>query len=167
MQRATLHLREARSSLSLLPSLAADPINTSDPPFYTLSDEVLSSLDNEIASESIQCKKDWFNYNGGDATGTVDRQSYKKPLFFDIALNYVELDMDRLQERAGKAVTTIPAKVVSPVPQRALSGIGQPEIKSTVSRAKVEEIDRPMTPEPTTPAKGGLGSLLGGWWGRK
>ncbi|KAF7796589.1 hypothetical protein EIP86_007770 [Pleurotus ostreatoroseus] len=167
LQRASLHLREARSSLSLLPSLSTDPINTLDPSFYGLSEDLLTSLDEEVAAESLQCKKDWFNYNGGDATGTVDRQTYKKLLFFDIALNYVELDMDKLQERAGKTVAATSAKVVAPVPQRAQPGVVQPEIKSIVSRAKVEEIDRPMTPEPTAPAKGGLGSLLGGWWGRK
>ncbi|KAF7795056.1 hypothetical protein EIP86_006200 [Pleurotus ostreatoroseus] len=167
LQRASLHLREARSSLSLLPSLSTDPINTFDPSFYGLSEDLLTSLDEEVAAESLQCKKDWFNYNGGDVTGTVDRQTYKKPLFFDIALNYVELDMDKLLERAGKTVAATSAKVVAPVLQRAQSGIVQPEIKSMVTRAKIEEIDRPMTPEPTALAKGGLGSLLGGWWGRK
>ena len=96
LQRASLHLREARSSLSLLPSLSTDPINTFDPSFYGLSEDLLTSFGEEVATESLHCKKDWFNYNGGDATGTIDRQTYKKPLFFDIALNYVEMDMDKL-----------------------------------------------------------------------
>ena len=34
------------------------------------------------------------------------------------------------------------------------------------SKPKKEEIERTATPEPA-PARGGLGSLLGGWWGRK
>ena len=37
---------------------------------------------------------------------------------------------------------------------------------SLADKAKKEEIERPATPEPA-PARGGLGSLLGGWWGRK
>ena len=168
MQRAYLHLREARSSVSLLSSADSDPINISDPPFYTLTEDSFTALDEELAAEGLQSKKDWFNYNGGDATGTVDRKTYKKPLFFDIALNYVELDMDRLQERAGKTVGKAAPNVVAPQPQRAPSGSATETAKSVVSRAKIEEIARPMTPEPNAePAKGGLGSLLGGWWGRK
>ncbi|THG94787.1 hypothetical protein EW026_g6749 [Hermanssonia centrifuga] len=169
MQHASLHLRETNSSLSLLPS-SADAISASEPAFYVLDPESLAALEEELATESLQCKKDWFNYNGGDVTGTVDRKTHKKPLFFDIALNYVELDMERLQERAGKKA--IPAqKLVAPQPQRGPSStvprqVEQEKTKNPTSRAKVEEIIRPMTPEPSAAAKG-LGGLLGGWWGRK
>ena len=58
----------------------------------------------EVDASSSQCKKDWLSFNGGDVTGKTDRSSYKKPLFFDIALNYAELNMDKLQERAGKTI---------------------------------------------------------------
>lgn len=86
--------------------------------------------------------------------------------------------MDRLQERAGRQVGHPPVVVASPVPQRVGGSGGGGEkrleekpvvVKSVVSRAKAEEIERPMTPEPTPvpAAKGGLSSLLGGWWGRK
>lgn len=166
IQHATIHIREAQSSLSLLPSPSEDPISTSELPFYKLEAESISELQAELDAEGLQYKKDWFTYNGGDATGKVDRQSYKKPLFFDIALNYVELDMDRLQTRAGKKVTAPTPAVVSPQPQRAPAA--STDTKSATSRAKVEEIVRPMTPEPSAePTKGGLSSLLGGWWGRK
>ena len=164
MQHASIHIRESQSALPLLPSPDEDPISTSELPFYSLTSASLTELQEEVDADSLQCKKDWFSYNGGDAMGKVDRASYKKPLFFDIALNYVELDMDRLQERAGKKIAH-PATVASPQPQKA---VAQPEPKSVTSRAKVEEITRPMTPEPSTePTKGGLSSLLGGWWGRK
>ena len=102
MQHAFIHLREARSAQALLPSLEDDPISSSDPIFYELSSEAIPALEQELNDESLKCKKDWFTYNGGDATGEVERQSYKKPLFFDIALNYAELNMERLQERAGE-----------------------------------------------------------------
>lgn len=172
-QHASLHIREARTSLSLLPSSSPsdDPISSSGLPFYALDTTSIDGLESTLDNESAQYKKDWFGYNGGDATGTVDRKTHKKPLFFDIALNYVELNMDRLQERAGKQHVTHAAVVVAPTPQRPGSGVPQrvPEqAKSVTSRAKVEDIVRPMTPEPeAAPAKGGLSTLLGGWWGRK
>lgn len=167
IQRGTIHIRESQSALGLLPSPSEDPISTSELPFYTLESSSLTELQEQLDAEGLQCKKDWFSYNGGDATGKADRSTYKKPLFFDIALNYVELDMARLQERAGRKLAAAgAASVAAPVPQRASSGAT--EIKSAASRAKVEEIQRPMTPEPSAaPAKGGLSSLLGGWWGRK
>ena len=178
MQHASIHLRECLSSQSLLPSPSDDPISSSNLNFYDLHQDDITTLEQELSSESLQCKKDWFTYNGGDATNSVDRKTYKKPLFFDIALNYVELDMDRLQERAGRQVAHPPSIVASPVPQRVGGAGGAGEkgleekpvvVKSVVSRAKAEEIERPMTPEPTPvpAAKGGLSSLLGGWWGRK
>ncbi|KAI0089848.1 hypothetical protein BDY19DRAFT_941100 [Irpex rosettiformis] len=75
--------------------------------------------------------------------------------------------MERLQERAGKSVVHPPVAVASPVPQRVTNDKTIPEkaaVKSGVSRVKVEEIERPMTPEPTpaSVAKGGLSSLLDG-----
>ncbi|KAI0706202.1 hypothetical protein BC835DRAFT_1302556 [Cytidiella melzeri] len=158
MQHASIHLREARSAQSLLPSPSDDPISSS---FYSLSPSAIPSLEAELDGESLKCKKDWFTYNGGNTTAG---EPFKKPLFFDIALNYAELNMERLQERAGKQPTT----VVAPQPQRATGEKSIAEVKSVTSRAKVEEIARPMTPEPSAAAaKGGLSTLLGGWWGRK
>lgn len=170
MQHAAIHLRESRSALELLPSPTDDPINTLEPLFHTLTTLELKSLEDDLDAESTKCKTEWFMHNGGDASGTVDRRTYKKPLFFDIALNYVELNMERLQERAGRQVEPTASGVVAPQPQRSLETIVSEteKAKSVVSRAKVEEIERPLTPEPTaTTAKGGLSSLLGGWWGRK
>lgn len=166
VQRATIHIRELQSALSLLPSPSEDPISTSVLPFYALESNSITQLQEQVDAESSKCKKDWLSYNGGDATGTIGKSTYKKPLFFDIALNYVELNMDSLTERVGKKVAASAPTIVAPVPQRAPSGTT--EMKSVASRAKVEEIQRPMTPEPSAaPAKGGLSSLLGGWWGRK
>ena len=160
IQHATIHIREAQSSLSLLPSPSEDPISTSELPFYKLEAESISELQAELDAEGLQYKKDWFTYNGGDSTGKVDRQSYKKPLFFDIAVNYISLDIDRLQERAGKAPAPAAVPVAAPAPQVV-------EKKTQVQKAKVEEIERVATPEPTPQARGGLGSLIGGWWGRR
>jgi signal recognition particle subunit SRP68 len=157
IQRSNIHLREARSVRS---TLDTDPLVNGDPAFFPLASEDFDRLDKELAEEGNRLKNDWFAYNGGSLT--ADNKEYKKPLFFDIALNYVQLDVDHLQERAGKKLQ--PA-VQAPVPVHAAEEV--PVDKRPVAKAKVEEILRPATPEPTAAAQGGLSSLLGGWWGRR
>ncbi|CAL1697046.1 unnamed protein product [Somion occarium] len=170
MQHGSLHLREAQSTLTLLLSEDADPISTLEPLFYPLTIDDITHLEEELSSDSLQCKKDWFAFNGG-ATTAEGVKPHKKPLFFDIALNYVQLDMERLQGRAGKQVET-PTVAASAAPAAFVASKqaqAQPESerKNLVTKAKVEEIQRPETPEPSGPAKAGLSSLLGGWWGRR
>ena len=80
-------------------------------------------------------------------------------MFFNIALNYVELDMDRLSQRAGKQPAPSPAIPVAPKKQEAVLE------KKAVPKAKAEQV-RLLSPEPQAPSRGGLSSLLGGWWGR-
>ncbi len=159
-QHASIHLREARSLLA--PTVDTDPINDGSPAFYPLVLSDLDKVENELALDSKSFKTDWFAYNGG----TLDPESsktHKKPLFFDIALNYISLDMDRLQERAGKVVekpAAVQLPIAAPVPQPA-------EKKTQATKTKAEEIERPATPESSAQARGGLSSLLGGWWGRR
>ena len=141
VQHATLHVRETRSVLGSLARITT-PADTS----YPLALGVVEVLDSTLSTTGIDMKNEWFAYNGGTLEG--DPKTYKKPLFFDIGLNYVQLDMERLLERAGKA----PATTVKE----------EREVKS-----RLEEVVRAETPEPAAPGKGGLGSLLGGWWGRK
>lgn len=159
IQRSQLHLREARSIIST--ALEGNPELAPATSFYPLQNADCDTLDEEIARVSSELKRDWFTFNGGSPT--PDNESYKKPLFFDIALNYVELDMDRLQQRAGKEPPpTTPISVVQPQPQPPQ---GQ---KALTAKAKVEEIARLATPEPQAEiSRGGLSGLLGGWWGRK
>ncbi|TFY69211.1 hypothetical protein EVJ58_g542 [Rhodofomes roseus] len=148
-QHASIHLRSARSTLSILADSDSDPIT-----FYPLLEEDVDKLDQEVAEDSTEYKRDWFAYNGGSIDEEA-RKTHKKPLFFDIALNYVQLDMDRLQERAGKVVEKAPQAAAAPV------------IEKKVTARAMEEVERASTPEPSTTSKGGLGGLLGGWWGRK
>jgi signal recognition particle subunit SRP68 len=157
IQRSNIHLREARSVRS---TVDVDPIVNGDPAFFPLANEHFDQLDKELAEEGNRMKNDWFAYNGGSLT--ADNKEYKKPLFFDIALNYVQVDVARLQERAGKKPQP---PVHAPAPVHAAEEV--PVDKRPVAKAKVEEIEQPATPEPTAPAQGGLGSLLGGWWGRR
>lgn len=161
IQRSNIHLREARSVRS---TVDTDPIVNGDPAFFPIASEDLDQLDKELAEEGDRLKNDWLAYNGGSLT--ADNKEYKKPLFFDIALNYVQLDVDRLQERAGKKQPQPqPPAVLAPVPVHAAEELTVG--KRPVAKAKAEEIERPATPKPSTPAQGGLSSLLGGWWGRR
>ncbi|KAG2740978.1 hypothetical protein P692DRAFT_20859351 [Suillus brevipes Sb2] len=145
IQHATIYLRETRSTLSIF---SEDPISSGSPAYYPLTSSDLDILESTITQDGLTIKNEWFAYNGGSID--ADNKTYKKPLFFDIALNYVQLDMDRLQERAGKAS----APVLVPV-------------QAVPAKSRLEEVARPNTPEPQVPARGGLTSLLEGWWGRK
>ena len=160
IQRSQLHLRETRSIIST--TLEGGPESTSTTSFYPLVESDCDKLDEEISRVSSELKRDWFTFNGGSPT--PGNESYKKPLFFDIALNYVELDVDRLQQRAGKEPPPkpVPIKIMQPQPQ-----LPQAQ-KGLTAKAKAEEITSPATPEPKaeTPHVG-LSTLLGGWWGRK
>ena len=155
VQQSQLHLREARSI-----ALEGGSESTPAISFYPLAESDCDKLDGEISRVSSELKRDWFTFNGGSPT--PDDKSYKKPLFFDIALNYIELDMDRLQRRAGKESTPTPVKILQPQPQPPQAQ------KGVTAKAKAEQIISPATPEPKTETShGGLSSLLGGWWGRK
>ena len=158
IQRSQLHLRESRSIIATL--LGDNPKSTPETSFYPLAILDCDTLDEEISRVSSDLKRDWFTFNGGSPTPNND--SYKKPLFFDIALNYVELDMDRLQQRAGKKPPPTSTSILQPQPQslRAQKGL--------TPKAKAEENARPVITEPQgEKLRGGLSSLLGGWWGRK
>jgi signal recognition particle subunit SRP68 len=148
VQHANIHLREARSVLSTSDS---DPINSGDPAYYPLTSTCFATLEGDLSTDGLLFKNEWFAYNGGSVD--ADNKSHKKPLFFDIALNYAQLDMDRLQQRAGnKPTVTSTANKAEP---------------KQITKAKVEQIKRASTPEPQAATSGGLSSLLGGWWGRK
>ena len=156
VQHARIHLRETRSVLS---TIDVDPIAAASAPFFPLSPSAdLDALEGALDADGLRFRTAWFLHNGGALD--ADAAAHKKPLFFDVALNYVQLDMDRLQERAGKKPAVV--VVAAPVAVRAQP----PPEKKPVARAKLEE-QRAPTPEPTAPAKGGLSSLLGGWWGRQ
>ena len=136
----------------MISSVSLSPITTATPSFFPIKDGEIKEFESIVASDSLQFKRDWFAYNGGSLN--ANPTTYKKPLFFNIALNYVKLDMDRLQERTGK-------KPISPT----TSSLATSKAKSESSKAKVEEHIDP-TPQATSQARAGLSSLLGGWWSK-
>ncbi|KAG8951763.1 hypothetical protein FRC03_012384 [Tulasnella sp. 419] len=160
--RAQLHLRESSSMLS---SSGGDtPL--AELYFYPLtSQHDLTTLQTELETNALQLKKSWFAYNGGSLEA---KKVGKKPLFFDVAFNYLESPMERLEIRAGKepkekpSVSTgvgIAAPVVGGAGQK-----GKVDVEETEEEA--EETEEVETRQPQQ-RSGGLSSLLGGWWGRR
>ncbi|KAK0446456.1 uncharacterized protein EV420DRAFT_1570666 [Desarmillaria tabescens] len=146
-------IRETQSHISLSNSDIAEVA------FFPLSQVELGQLESQLSSDSLQFKRDWFAYNGGSVN--TDPKSYKKPAFFNIALNYVDLDMDRLLQRAGKESAPTPAS--APAPPAPTT-----KVEPVADKRRIIEDTRAATPEPApAPAvRGGLSSLLGGWWGK-
>jgi signal recognition particle subunit SRP68 len=152
-QSAHIRLREARYQLSLL-ATSSIPETT----YLPLADEPqLTSLESELNAEELRLKREWFAYNGGTVDGTEADALKNKPLFYDIAFNSVNLPMDRLLGRVGRA----PAPMPTPAP------VGQPT-KAKIDEPAVSTAHEPEEPAPApVPARGGLSNLLGGWWGRR
>ncbi|KAJ7226111.1 hypothetical protein GGX14DRAFT_423922 [Mycena pura] len=146
IQHANIHLRETQSMLSLVD---ADPISAATPAYFPLSGETVSVLERTLSSEGLGLKRQWFAFNGGLADSTA--RAEKKPLFFDIAVNYVALDMAALRRRAGLE----PAEEVVAQPMA--------EKRQAAKEDAVVEVTEAKAPGPS---RGGLSSLLGGWWGR-
>ncbi|KAH8799621.1 hypothetical protein DL96DRAFT_1672399 [Flagelloscypha sp. PMI_526] len=148
IQHANIHIRETQTSLKLVEE---DPINTSASPFYSLTTSDAAALDESLAADALTFKRDWYAFNSG-SINPEDHKTYKKPTFFNIALNYVELDMDALNERAGKESSSQP--------------VVQQQEKKNLLDEEVKEDAVEDTPQEVKPSRTGLGSLLGGWWGR-
>lgn len=168
LQHASIHIRETSNTLSIL---THDPISTDSnqkSSFFSLSSSDVKLLEDQLTEDSLQYKRDWFSYNGGSTT--KNPKEYEKPTFFNIALNYVPLNMEQLLKKAGKEPSAPVAAAPAKAPASAAKAAKPTQAENTmekkpVARTKVEAA-RPTTPEPQSSARGGLSSLLGAWWGR-
>ncbi|KAJ3774857.1 hypothetical protein EV361DRAFT_519713 [Lentinula raphanica] len=188
LQHATIHLREVRRILETFGSLGDDS-SVNDAvgavEFYPLAQTELDALEETITKEGLEYKRTWLEKGGAGAAESGKGKSQKKPVFFNIALNYVDVDMElmeRLRARAGMAPTPKPtANVAHNLPSNLGKGTSSAVPKEPVSaigpRAKAAAMEGGMsrsgTPEPKewdgAKSAGGtsrLGSLLGGWWGK-
>ncbi|KAF8577853.1 hypothetical protein K439DRAFT_1654959 [Ramaria rubella] len=141
-QRGHLHIREARATASILP---ADSGTRPQLSFYPLDDATLDGLEQQLSAEEERHKIEWFGYNGGVIGGVSEE--HQKPLFFDIAFNYVEPALEQLRARAG-----LP-------PQDDKSGAPAAKTKEAVEEEVAEEV--------VETSRGGLSGLLGSWWSRR
>lgn len=139
---ATIYLREA-STLGSASSPEEVYFFQPDP----TQDQAVLALEEALDSDAQRLKKEWFAYNGG-AVNPQARQ--KKPLFFDVALNYIESPLDRIQARAGIA----PTIATAPIPEKPKRGRVE------------EEVEKEVPPAPTA-SSGGITGFLGSWWGRR
>ncbi|KAJ1310880.1 hypothetical protein OPQ81_009396 [Rhizoctonia solani] len=144
-QRANLHLREAHTNFTDTTE------DTPETAFYPLTLESVKTLEQDLHNTETDLKKRWFAYNGGNVVGN----HHQKPVFFDIALNYIELPMEKLQEKAGTAPRVQAVKTNTVAEKRVMA------------ERKAEPEPEESAPAAPQKSQGMLGSLLGGWWGRK
>jgi len=122
-----------------------------------LTKDNINEIESTASTDGVQYKRAWFALNGGSVDPEASA-SYKKPLFFNIALNYVELDMDSLLKKAGKQ----PAVTQESKPTKAEAA---PALEKKLLQKAKEEVRAP-TPEPQPAPRSGISSLLGGWWSK-
>ncbi|KIY64516.1 hypothetical protein CYLTODRAFT_457145 [Cylindrobasidium torrendii FP15055 ss-10] len=142
-KHSAIHVREAQSHLDLSPPPAA---------FYELTPDKLAKHQAVVGVDEQQFKREWLQYNGGSKD--LDPKKYVKPPFYNIAVNYVEMDMDALARRAGLEVPDVQPE---PVQEKKRSTVQQEERKQPEPEPQVV---------PASGSRGGLGALLGGWWGK-
>ncbi|KAG8889510.1 hypothetical protein FRB98_003984 [Tulasnella sp. 332] len=161
-QRGLLHLREASTfeNNAIVPEVL----------FYTLDAESsVAGLAETFDEDTLRFKRDWYAFNGGNVdTDPSSVKKVKKPLFFDVAFNYMEPPMDELRRRAGKE----PLKVEQPASPT--TRIAPPNASALGARSKIDvededvnEEEAPPPPSSAAPSSGVLSGLLGSWWGRK
>lgn len=154
-QRGQLHMREAKTMLSILPGKISPHLS-----FYPINDGMVADMEGKLAEFEEKCKREWFGYNGGLVGERKPGSRHEKLVFFDIAFNYVEPPMDDLRKRAG-----LPALDGDVIPNNALKAKAEAEQPSSRIPAVPEE--KQMEENTNTKTSGGLAGFLGSWWGRK
>jgi len=149
-QRGHLHIREARSTLAILPEATSSHLQ-----FYPMQAETLNVLEARLKADEEQYKIEWFAYNGGVIEEQAPARKHQKPVFFDIAFNYVEAPMDRLRMRAGLPGIVVDEASAAKVNSKVLKAKAEEEVE----KGEEKEEEKPM-------ARGGLSGFLGSWWGR-
>ena len=151
-QTAQVRMREARFQLSLLSSQSDVP----ETEYFPLSEEAVQRLETRVVQEEKRMKMDWFALNGGSIQDGTENKG-AKALFYDIAFNSVEDPLDKIKRRAGRAV------------KEKSKGAHTARTSVDAKAKMLAQVDEPAASEEASeaPQRGVLGSLLGGWWGRR
>jgi len=168
--KAHLYLREARSVFASSGLISED--------FYPVTLDDVAVVEHELNADDLRTKMDWYALNGGQlgpAGPAESTKPFKKPLFFDVAFNYVELPMENLIARstaASKTAATPAPPEIQPPVVKLTPAPGEPSGETRKDRekrsTKVEEAPPPETKVKIVQSSSlGLGGILGGWWGRK
>ncbi|WWC57928.1 uncharacterized protein I303_100463 [Kwoniella dejecticola CBS 10117] len=109
-QKATTSINQARSSL-------IEPITTIEEEIVHISSEQIDALENDINVLDVGAKKGLFS------------QNIEKPVFFDMAFNYIDIPFDELEVLSGKkekstqTTTGIVAENLASVSNKTVEGI--------------------------------------------
>lgn len=172
-----IYLRETRSILST--SVSQQDEVRPEETYYHLTLDDVSRADEGVAKEETKIKMDWYAFNGG-AVASAPEVGHKKPIFYDVAFNYVELPMERLQARAGAGQPgakpratlkpAIDATIAAPAAGRGIapqtSGATAENGKRQRRATKTEEAPPPEV-KIIQSSGFGIGGILGSWWGRQ
>ncbi|KZT58423.1 hypothetical protein CALCODRAFT_432700 [Calocera cornea HHB12733] len=170
LSRGTIYLRALASSSSS--SSLASP--TPELAFYPLPVPLSDALGKQLAALELRLKKEWY------------AATRPKPVFYDVAFNYVKQPGERVRQRAG-----LPAELAAGVmgvvgsaagaagnaaagAGKALAGAGTKAVGKVEAAAGVGEKRQQVEEEPVAGQQGqgqgqekGWSGYLGGWWGRK
>lgn len=118
-------------------------------PIISISPQQLEELSTRVSALELAAKRALF------------AERVPKPVFFDTAFNYIDLPMDDLLVRAGKA--PLPEPILTQAVKKA------EEVVSKVKEAVPDvsnRTTRESTPAATQPGPGEKKGWLGGWFGR-
>ncbi|WVQ85217.1 hypothetical protein IAT38_007382 [Cryptococcus sp. DSM 104549] len=138
LETASLSLRQASDFLSA-------PISEA---IVALTESSIPSLEKSISSLEKAAKKGLFS------------QTVQKPIFFDMAFNFVDLPIEELQKLAGREVAE--QKV-----EKAAKPTAKPVESAKKSRETRETTPAPGEKDAEQESQEGKKGWLGGWFGRK
>ncbi|WWC66940.1 uncharacterized protein I206_100847 [Kwoniella pini CBS 10737] len=173
LQKATPSIHQAKSSL-------IDPITPIEEEILPISSEQIDNLEEDIKVLDIGAKKGLFS------------QNIEKPVFFDMAFNYIDIPFDELEILSGKkekttstGTTTTVVENLTSVGNKAVEGIKKlgretrettPAVeirppasttRNTKQPAKEDDDDEEEdTEESQERGQEGKKGWLGGWFGR-
>lgn len=155
-QRGQLQVREAKTMLSIhAPNRVSTHLR-----FYEINERLIEEMEEKLVKFEEKCKMEWFAYNGGAVGERKSEDKHEKPVFFDIAFNYVEPPIEQLRKRAG--LPALEGEVGTSVTVKAKVETEEQQQQSGIAVAPKDEEKKTKTS-----GAGGLAGFLGSWWGRK
>ncbi|EJT98886.1 hypothetical protein DACRYDRAFT_118202 [Dacryopinax primogenitus] len=141
LERGHFYLR------TLSPSLSSTKPSPAELAFYPLPSLLIQTLTQGIEQLQLKLKKEWY------------AATHKKPVFYDIAFNYIDQPLERIRARAGLAPEQS-QQVTSPVAGAKGTKPAEVEKRQQVEHEEVKEEVKPQHPS-------GWSGYLGGWWGKR
>lgn len=142
-QRAWLHIREARAWMDMTRETKTKASQTLIP-----SSDKVAQIENQLKEDEHDYKAGLFTSIDGANSKISNRFHHRQQVFFDIALNYIDVDLEGLSIRAhGKKAEV----------QKEVTAAG------TAAQKSMDNAVHTVENIPTSR----LGGLLGSWWGKR